>query len=136
MHVQWDVQAILVLHVIHSLYVMQLLKCQKNDKKNTKIVKAIMGILSLALCTQISVGNLENLLSEMVDKKKYREIYHEQRKEILRIIINTRHNIIEDNLEFIQIYHWRKRMFEQYWREIVKQDDDLKLSNSRRNIRY
>ena len=88
-----------------SLYVMQLLKCQKNDKKNTKIVKAIMGILSLALCTQISVGNLENLLSEMVDKKKYREIYHEQRKEILRIIINTRHNIIEDNLEFIQIYH-------------------------------
>lgn len=119
-----------------SLYVMQLLKCQKNDKKNTKIVKAIMGILSLALCTQISVGNLENLLSEMVDKKKYREIYHEQRKEILRIIINTRHNIIEDNLEFIQIYHWRKRMFEQYWREIVKQDDDLKLSNSRRNILF
>ena len=72
----------------------------------------------------------------MVDKKKYREIYHEQRKEILRIIINTRHNIIEDNLEFIQIYHWRKRMFEQYWREIVKQDDDLKLSNSRRNILF
>ena len=49
-----------------SLYVMQLLKCQKNDKKNTKIVKAIMGILSLALCTQISVGNLENGISSSI----------------------------------------------------------------------